>query len=71
MLTELKDLIRTKLQTKPQKNHTLIETTQMKKTTAKKVMAEAKGKPMMKGKMDGKKTMSKKSMPMKGMKKGY
>lgn len=72
MLAEIKDLIRTKLQSKPQKNHTLIETTQMKKTTAKKVMAEAKGKPMTKGmKMDGKKTMSKKSMPMKGMKKGY
>jgi len=38
----------------------------MKKTTAKKVMAEAKGKPMMKGK----KMETKKSMP-KGMKKGY
>ena len=67
MLDAIKNLIRTKLQTKPQKNHTLIETTQMKKTTAKKVMAEAKGKPMTKGmKME-----TKKSMPKKGMKKGY
>jgi len=67
MLDAIKNLIRTKLQTKPQKNHTLIETTKMKKTTAKKVMAEAKGKPMMKGK----KMETKKSMPKKGMKKGY
>ena len=67
MLDAIKNLIRTKLQTKPQKNHTLIETTQMKKITAKKVMAEAKGKPMMKGK----KMETKKSMPKKGMKKGY
>lgn len=66
MLKEIKDLIRTKLQTKPQLNHTLIETTKMKKTTAKKVMSEAKGKPMTKGKK-----MDSKSMPKKGMKKGY
>jgi hypothetical protein len=40
----------------------------MKKTTAKKVMSEAKGKPMTKGM---KKMETKKSMPKKGMKKGY
>jgi hypothetical protein len=67
MLSVIKDLIRTKLQSKPQLNHTLIETTKMKKTTAKKVMSEAKGKPMMKGKN----MESKKTMPKKGMKKGY
>jgi hypothetical protein len=67
MLKEIMSAIRSKIQTKPTKNHTLINTQEMKKTTAKKVMSEAKGKPMSKGK----KTMSKKSMPMKGMKKGY
>ena len=56
MLDVLKDLIRTKLQTKPQKNHTLIETAKMKKTTAKKVMKEAKGMPEMKGKKMNKPT---------------
>jgi len=61
MLDAIKDLIRKKLQTTPQRNHTLIETTKMKKTTAKKVMAEAQGKPMTKGKkMDSKKGMPKK-----------
>jgi len=67
MLEDIKNLIRTKLQTKPQLNHTLIKTSQMKKETAKKVMSEAKGKPMSKGK----KMETKKTMPKKGMKKGY
>jgi len=68
MLTELKNLIRNKLQSKPNLNHTLINTTQMKKETAKKVKMEAKGMPMKKGM---KKMETKKSMPKKGMKKGY
>jgi hypothetical protein len=72
MLNEIMSAIRNKIQTKPTKNHTLINTKEMKKATAKKVMSEAKGKTMTKGKkMMDKKPMSKKSMPMKGMKKGY
>jgi len=64
MLEDLKNLIRKKLQSKPQLNHTLIETKTMKKTAAKKVMKEAKGMPETKGKkMDGKKSMSKMNKP--------
>lgn len=72
MLTELKNLIRKKLQTKPQLNHTLIDTKQMKKTSKKMMMSEAKDKPMMKGKkmMDGKKSMSKMNKPTRKTKKG-
>jgi len=65
MLTELKNLIRNKLQSKPQLNHTLIDTKQMKKTSKKMMMSEAKDKPMMKGK----KSMSKMNKPTRKTKK--
>jgi len=46
------------MQTKPTKNHTLIDTRFMKPKTKTKMMSEAKGKPVTKGKkMDKKPTM--------------
>ena len=56
MLDTIKDLIRKKLQTTPQRNHTLIETSTMKKSTKKRVAKEANGMPETKGRKMNKPT---------------
>jgi hypothetical protein len=48
MLEAIKDLIRTKLQTKPQRNHTLIETAKLTPAKRSKIKSEAT-KPATKG----------------------